>query len=89
MKQYSKEFREQALELSDEIGLKKASEQLGIVLTVLQKPTKRLNALQILFSRTLQRLHRTRNGLQTLPRFTAGNKSFISLRCLTVTAEKS
>jgi transposase len=31
MKQYSKEFREQALELSDEIGLKKASEQLGVV----------------------------------------------------------
>jgi transposase len=31
MKQYSKEFRGQALELSDEIGLKKASEQLGVV----------------------------------------------------------
>jgi transposase-like protein len=31
MKQYSKDFREQALELSDEIGLKKASEQLGVV----------------------------------------------------------
>lgn len=31
MKQYSKEFREQALELSDELGLKKASEQLGVV----------------------------------------------------------
>ena len=31
MKQYSREFREQALELSDEIGLKKASEQLGVV----------------------------------------------------------
>ena len=31
MKQYSKEFREQALELSDEIGLKKASEQLGVL----------------------------------------------------------
>jgi transposase len=31
MKQYSKEFREQALGLSDEIGLKKASEQLGVV----------------------------------------------------------
>ena len=31
MKQYSKEFREQAWKLSDEIGLKKASEQLGVV----------------------------------------------------------
>jgi transposase len=31
MKQYSKEFKEQALELSDEIGLKKAAEQLGVI----------------------------------------------------------
>jgi len=31
MKQYSKEFREQTLELFDEIGLKKVSEQLGVV----------------------------------------------------------
>ena len=31
MKRYDKDFREQALKLSDEIGLKKASEQLGIV----------------------------------------------------------
>jgi transposase len=30
MKQYNKEFKEQALRLSDDIGLKKASEQLGI-----------------------------------------------------------
>lgn len=31
MKRYDKEFREQALKLSDEVGIKKASEQLGIV----------------------------------------------------------
>ena len=31
MKRYDKEFREQALKLSDEVGLKKASEQLGVV----------------------------------------------------------
>jgi len=31
MKRYDKAFREQALKLSDEVGLKKASEQLGIV----------------------------------------------------------
>lgn len=31
MKRYEKEFREQALELSDEVGVKKASEQLGVV----------------------------------------------------------
>ena len=30
MRQYSKEFKEQTLKLSDEIGLKKASEQLGV-----------------------------------------------------------
>lgn len=30
MKHYSKEFREQALKLSDDIGLKQAVEQLGI-----------------------------------------------------------
>ena len=30
MRQYSKDFKEQALKLSDEIGLKEASEQLGV-----------------------------------------------------------
>lgn len=30
MKHYSKEFKEQALKLSDEIGLRKAVDQLGI-----------------------------------------------------------
>lgn len=30
MKQYSIDFKEQALKLSDEIGLKEASEQLGV-----------------------------------------------------------
>ena len=30
MTRYTKEFREQAVKLSDEIGLKKASEQLGL-----------------------------------------------------------
>jgi transposase len=31
MTRYNKEFREQALKLSDEIGIKKASEQLGVL----------------------------------------------------------
>lgn len=31
MKSYTKEFREQALRLSDDIGVKKASEQLGVL----------------------------------------------------------
>ena len=30
MKHYSKEFKEEALKLSDEIGVKKAAQQLGI-----------------------------------------------------------
>ena len=30
MRKYSKEFKEEALKLSDEIGVKKTSEQLGI-----------------------------------------------------------
>lgn len=30
MKRYSKEFRTEALKLSDEIGVKKASQQLGV-----------------------------------------------------------
>lgn len=31
MRQYGKEFRKQALKLSDEVGVKKAAEQLGII----------------------------------------------------------
>ncbi|ADK82739.1 transposase [Sediminispirochaeta smaragdinae] len=31
MRRYNEEFREQALKLSDEIGVKKAAEQLGII----------------------------------------------------------
>ncbi len=31
MTRYNKEFREQVLKLSDEIGIKKASEQLGVI----------------------------------------------------------
>ena len=31
MKRYTKEFREQALRLSDDIGVKKAAEQLGVI----------------------------------------------------------
>lgn len=31
MNRYTKEFREQALRLSDDIGVKKAAEQLGVI----------------------------------------------------------
>ena len=46
MKQYRKEFREQALKLSDEIGVTKASEQLGVIYGTLadwRKVRKRKN----------------------------------------------
>jgi len=47
MTQYSKEFKEQALKLSDEIGLKKTSEQLGVnygTLSGWRKARKRRNS---------------------------------------------
>lgn len=53
MKQYSKEFREEALKLSDEIGVKNAAQQLGIAYYTLadwrsirrnQPPAKTLSA---------------------------------------------
>lgn len=40
---YSKEFKEQALKLSDEIGLKKAAEQLGIPYHTLGEWRKSIN----------------------------------------------
>ena len=42
MKHYSKEFKEEALKLSDEIGVKKAAQQLGIALSLCQKPDSRV-----------------------------------------------
>ena len=53
MKHYSKEFKEEALKLSDEIGVKKAAAQLGIAYDTLadwrsirrhKPPTKELSA---------------------------------------------
>ena len=41
MTQYTKEFREQAILLSDEIGVKKAAEQLGVVYSTLVDWRKR------------------------------------------------
>jgi transposase len=43
MEHYSKDFREQALKLSDEIGLKKAVEQLGIKYGTLSDWRKKRN----------------------------------------------
>lgn len=45
---YSKEFKEEALKLSDEIGLKKAAQQLGIQYYTLSD----WRAKQMIFSRT-------------------------------------
>ena len=41
MTHYTKEFREQAIKLSDEIGVKKAAEQLGIIYSTLADWRKR------------------------------------------------
>ena len=47
---YSKEFKEEAKRLSDEIGIKKAAEQLGIILRLsepkrVQRPSEDLRIL--------------------------------------------
>lgn len=46
MTQYTKEFREQAILLSDEIGVKKAAEQLGVVYSTLIDWRKRRNSIK-------------------------------------------
>ena len=46
MTQYTKEFREQAILLSDEIGVKKAAEQLGVVYSTLVDWRKRRNTMR-------------------------------------------
>lgn len=46
MTQYTKEFREQAILLSDEIGVKKAAEQLGVVYSTLLDWRKRRNSMK-------------------------------------------
>lgn len=50
MRQYSTDFKEQALKLSDEIGLQRASEQLGVnygTLSGWRKKRKRKNGENI------------------------------------------
>ena len=44
MTQYTKEFRDQAILLSDEIGVKKSAEQLGVVYSTLVVKKKKHNA---------------------------------------------
>ena len=46
MTQYTKEFREQAILLSDEIGVKKAAEQLGVVYSTSVDWRKRRNTMR-------------------------------------------
>ena len=50
---YSKEFKEEALKLSDEIGLKKAAQQLGIQYYTLSFLSQFLN-LQRFFRRAIE-----------------------------------
>ena len=42
MKHYSKEFKEEALKLSDEIGVKKAAQQLGVAYYTLERENAEL-----------------------------------------------
>ncbi|MDD7579442.1 MAG: transposase [Treponema sp.] len=46
MTQYTKEFREQAILLSNEIGVKKAAEQLGVVYSTLVDWRKKRNTMR-------------------------------------------
>lgn len=46
MTQHTKEFREQAVLLSDEIGVKKAAEQLGVFYNTLSGWRKRRNSMR-------------------------------------------
>ena len=41
MTRYTKDFREQAIKLSDEVGVKKAAEQLGVIYSTLADWRKR------------------------------------------------
>ena len=46
MTRYTKELREQAILLSDEIGVKKAAEQLGVVYSTLVDWRKKRNTMR-------------------------------------------
>lgn len=46
MTQYTKEFREEAILLSDKIGVKKAAEPLGVVYSTLVDWRKRRNTMK-------------------------------------------
>ena len=52
MKHYSKEFKEQAIKLSDEIGVKQACAQLGLVYGTLAGWRKSYNRKRILKQKT-------------------------------------
>ena len=47
MKHYSKEFKEEALKLSDEIGVKKAAQQLGVPSRFMRKIVCRLRLNEV------------------------------------------
>ena len=46
MTRYTREFRAQAIKLSDEIGVKKAAEQLGVVYSTLADWRKKRNTMK-------------------------------------------
>ena len=53
---YSKEFKQQAIKLSDEIGTKKASEQLGLVYFTLINWRKKENRKRIMDEETTENI---------------------------------
>lgn len=61
MTQYTKEFREEAILLSDEIGVKKAAEPLGVVYCTLVDWRKRRNTMKKTkcFFRAINRTRKT------------------------------
>ena len=46
MTRYTREFRAQAIKLSDEIGVKKAAKQLGVVYSTLADWRKKRNTMK-------------------------------------------
>ena len=74
MTQYTKEFREQAILLSDEIGVKKAAKQLGVVYSTLVDWRKKKHNAKEKTKRIFGAVNRTRNAADERNCRTKGSK---------------
>lgn len=75
MTQYAKEFREQAILLSDEIGVKKAAEQLGVVYsTLVDWRKKKKHNVKEKTKRIFGAVNRTRKAADEINCRTEGSK---------------